>query len=79
MLVSNHCSFVDAAILVHSVRKPLRLVCHYYMSKAPLLKNVVSWLGCFSLAEGRSRLSDYCQEEIMKLLQSEKMSKENEE
>ena len=51
LLVSNHRSFLDAAILISSVPKSLRIPCHYYMGKTPVLREIVSRLGCFPLAE----------------------------
>ena len=62
VLVSNHRSFLDAAILVFFVPKPLHILCHYYMSQTPILQNIVSWLGCFALEESRWRQRKFFQQ-----------------
>ena len=62
ILVSNHRSFLDAAILVSSVPKSLRIACHYYMGKTPILREIVSWLGCFPLAEPQHRQRKFFQQ-----------------
>ena len=55
LLVSNHRSFLDAAILVSSVPKSLRLACHHYMGRTPILREIVAGLGCFPLAKPEYR------------------------
>ena len=62
ILVSNHRSFLDAAILVSSVPKSLRIACHYYMGKTPVLREIVAGLGCFPLAEPEYRQRKFFQQ-----------------
>ncbi|TVQ46072.1 MAG: 1-acyl-sn-glycerol-3-phosphate acyltransferase [Gloeocapsa sp. DLM2.Bin57] len=55
LVVSNHRSFMDALILMQALQKPLRIACHYYMGQVPILKELVSSLGCFPLAKPNQR------------------------
>ncbi|MGF1541423.1 MAG: lysophospholipid acyltransferase family protein [Pleurocapsa sp.] len=55
IVISNHRSFLDAAILIKTLPYPLRIACHHYMGKTPLLKEIIHALGCFPLAETKQR------------------------
>ena len=50
IVISNHRSFLDAALLLEAIPGSLRIACHHFMGKTPGLKQFVSWLGCFPLA-----------------------------
>ncbi|VEP11747.1 Phospholipid/glycerol acyltransferase [Hyella patelloides LEGE 07179] len=50
IVISNHRSFLDAALLISSVPYELRIACHHYMGQTPGLKEFVNLLGCFPLA-----------------------------
>jgi len=49
LVVSNHRSFMDAPLLMASVNRPVRFACHHYMSRVPVMREVVNSLGCFPL------------------------------
>jgi 1-acyl-sn-glycerol-3-phosphate acyltransferase len=59
IVVSNHRSFLDAAILIQALNQPLRIACHHYMGKTPILREMVDLLGCFPLAEAQHRQKDF--------------------
>lgn len=62
MVVSNHRSFMDALILIQALQKPLRIVCHHYMGQMPILRELVTSLGCFPLAKPAQRSRKFLQE-----------------
>ncbi len=49
IVVSNHRSFLDPFVVMAALNRSVRFACHRYMSRVPLLKNMVQGLGCFSL------------------------------
>lgn len=49
IVVSNHRSFMDAAVLIDTIDTPLRIACHHYMEQTPILRDLIHWLGCFAL------------------------------
>jgi 1-acyl-sn-glycerol-3-phosphate acyltransferase len=49
LLVSNHRSFLDAMVLIAGANHPIRFACHRYMSQVPVLRDVVTRMGCFPL------------------------------
>lgn len=49
VIVSNHRSFLDPALLMVSVNQSIRFACHRYMAQVPLLRDVVTQMGAFSL------------------------------
>lgn len=55
IVVSNHRSFLDAPILIDTIPNPLRIACHHYMGQTPVVREVVTALGCFPLAEADRR------------------------
>jgi 1-acyl-sn-glycerol-3-phosphate acyltransferase len=55
LVVSNHRSFMDAAILIEVVARPLRIACHHYMGKTPILRDILPLLGGFPLADPQQR------------------------
>jgi 1-acyl-sn-glycerol-3-phosphate acyltransferase len=59
IVISNHRSFLDAAILIHTLPQPLRIACHHYMGKTPFLREIVNSLGCFPLAEIQQRQQQF--------------------
>ncbi len=55
IVVSNHRSFLDAALLIQALRMPVRIACHHYMGQTPFLREMVQLLGCLPLAEPAQR------------------------
>ncbi len=55
IVISNHRSFLDAAILIKTLPYPLRIACHHYMGETPFLREIINSLGCFPLAESKQR------------------------
>lgn len=49
LVVSNHRSLLDAPVLMAAIGCPVRFVCHYYMSQAPLLRQITALMGAFPL------------------------------
>ncbi|MDX2098119.1 MAG: lysophospholipid acyltransferase family protein [Leptolyngbyaceae cyanobacterium bins.59] len=58
LVVSNHRSFMDAPLLMAATDRPIRFACHHYMSQVPLMRDLVTQLGCFPLeAAGQGQQS----------------------
>src|SRR4028118_922357 len=55
LVVSNHRSFMDAPILMAALGHPIRIACHHYMGQVPVMREIVSQLGCFPLSEPEHR------------------------
>jgi 1-acyl-sn-glycerol-3-phosphate acyltransferase len=53
LLVCNHVSFMDALIIMGSVRRPVRFVMHYRIFKAPLLSFVFRAAKAIPIAGGK--------------------------
>lgn len=59
VVVSNHRSFLDPAVLMVALGRPLRTACHHYMGNVPGMREAVRALGCFPLAARGDRRSDF--------------------
>ena len=59
IVISNHRSFLDAAILIATLPYPLRIACHHYMGKTPFLREIINSLGCFPMAESKQRQKQF--------------------
>ncbi|ERN40821.1 1-acyl-sn-glycerol-3-phosphate acyltransferase [Rubidibacter lacunae KORDI 51-2] len=59
VVVSNHRSFMDPALLMVGLQKSLRTACHHYMNEVPVMREFVRVLGCFPLAAPGDRRSDF--------------------
>ncbi|MEW5860489.1 MAG: lysophospholipid acyltransferase family protein [Cyanobacteriota bacterium] len=55
VVVSNHRSFMDAPLLMAALNHPIRIACHHYMGKVPMMREIVKQLGCFPLKEPEYR------------------------
>jgi 1-acyl-sn-glycerol-3-phosphate acyltransferase len=49
LVVSNHRSFMDAPLLMAAIDRPIRFACHHYMGQVPVMREIVTRLGCFPL------------------------------
>lgn len=70
LVVSNHRSFMDAPLLMAAVERPIRFACHHYMGQVPLLREVVTRLGCFPLDAPKQRRQTFFHQ-AAQLLQSQ--------
>ena len=55
ILISNHRSIFDAPLLMAAMNRTVRFACHYYMSRVPLLREMVTTMGAFPLDAPRQR------------------------
>jgi 1-acyl-sn-glycerol-3-phosphate acyltransferase len=72
LVVSNHRSFMDAPLLMAATRRPIRFACHHYMGQVPVMREVVTKLGCFPLETSHHRQHSFFQQAIA-LLQTQQM------
>lgn len=49
LMIANHRSFLDAPLLMAAAAQPVHFACHHYMAQVPVMRSVVSALGCFPL------------------------------
>lgn len=68
VVVSNHRGFMDAPLLMAALGHPIRIACHHYMGNVPMLREIVTQLGCFPLQEPESRQQAFF-EQATRLLQ----------
>ncbi|MDM9385103.1 1-acyl-sn-glycerol-3-phosphate acyltransferase [Chlorogloeopsis sp. ULAP01] len=59
LVVSNHRSFMDAPILMSALSSPIRFACHHYMSQVPIMREIVTGLGCFPLEADQKRQQSF--------------------
>lgn len=64
LVVSNHRSFMDAPILIAAVERPIRFACHHYMGQVPVMREIVTELGCFPLEAAPSRQQGFFQQAL---------------
>ena len=72
LIVSNHRSLLDAPLLMAAMNRPVRFACHYYMSRVPLLREMVSAMGAFPLDVPRKRQTHFFQQSV-ELLRSKQI------
>ena len=70
VVVSNHRSFLDAAILIKALNHPVRVACHHYMGELPLLRDMINLLGCVPLDASGSGQHHFLQQ-AHQILQSQ--------
>ncbi|MEX0272393.1 lysophospholipid acyltransferase family protein [Leptolyngbyaceae cyanobacterium UHCC 1019] len=61
LVVGNHRSFMDAPLLMTAVQRPIRFACHHYMGEVPVLREMVTKLGCFPLGSPDQRQQSFFQ------------------
>jgi 1-acyl-sn-glycerol-3-phosphate acyltransferase len=59
VMVSNHRSFMDAPLLMAAIDRPIRFACHHYMGQVPLMRDIVTRLGCFPLDTPNQRRQSF--------------------
>lgn len=62
LVVSNHRSLLDAPLLMAAMNRPVRFVCHYYMSRVPVLREMVSAMGAIPLEAPQKRQTQFFQQ-----------------
>ncbi|NJN56471.1 MAG: 1-acyl-sn-glycerol-3-phosphate acyltransferase [Leptolyngbyaceae cyanobacterium SL_5_9] len=70
LVVSNHRSFMDAPLLMAALDRPIRFACHHYMGQVPLMREVVTRLGCFPLDAPQQRQQTFF-DQATRLLQTQ--------
>lgn len=59
LVISNHRSFMDAPVLMAALHRPIRFACHHYMGQVPVMREVVTSLGCFPLDAPQERQQSF--------------------
>jgi 1-acyl-sn-glycerol-3-phosphate acyltransferase len=62
LVVSNHRSFMDAPLLMAATGRSIRFACHHYMGQVPVMRDVVTKLGCFPLETPDHRQQSFFQQ-----------------
>ncbi|MCU0551812.1 MAG: 1-acyl-sn-glycerol-3-phosphate acyltransferase [Leptolyngbya sp. Prado105] len=64
LVVSNHRSVMDALLLMNAIERPIRFACHHYMGQVPVMREVVTQLGCFPLESDKHRQASFFHQAI---------------
>ncbi len=59
LIVSNHRSFMDVAVLMKALDQPIHFACHHYMRQVPLISELVDQLGFLPLDQPKERYSNF--------------------
>ena len=59
LIVSNHRSLLDPPLLMTAISRPVRFVCHHYMSQVPLLQQAIALMGAFPLEADQRRQTSF--------------------
>jgi 1-acyl-sn-glycerol-3-phosphate acyltransferase len=59
LVVSNHRSFMDAALLMAALKLPIHFACHHYMGRVPIMGEIVDRLGFLPLDEPKQRYNTF--------------------
>jgi 1-acyl-sn-glycerol-3-phosphate acyltransferase len=59
LVVSNHRSVMDAFVLMVALNRPIAFACHHYMGQVPLLREIVTQMGCFPLDDPQHRQQSF--------------------
>lgn len=59
VVVSNHRSVLDAPLLMAAIERPIRFACHHYMGQVPVMREIVTQLGCFPLESSNQRQNSF--------------------
>lgn len=64
IVISNHRSLFDAPLLMAAMNRSVRFACHYYMSRVPVLREMVSAMGAFPLDAPHARQKSFFQKSV---------------
>ncbi|MBM0743260.1 1-acyl-sn-glycerol-3-phosphate acyltransferase [Phormidium sp. CLA17] len=59
LVIGNHRSFMDAPLLMSAIKRPIRFACHHYMGEVPIMREVITKLGCFPLGAPDQRQQSF--------------------
>ncbi|NJM49328.1 MAG: 1-acyl-sn-glycerol-3-phosphate acyltransferase [Alkalinema sp. RU_4_3] len=59
LIVSNHRSAMDVAVLMAALNQPIHFACHHYMRQVPLLGEMMDQLGFLPLDEPKARYGHF--------------------
>jgi 1-acyl-sn-glycerol-3-phosphate acyltransferase len=59
LVVSNHRSFMDVAVLMNALNLPIHFACHHYMGQVPIFGDMVTQLGFLPLDEPKQRYNTF--------------------
>jgi 1-acyl-sn-glycerol-3-phosphate acyltransferase len=59
LVVSNHRSFMDVAVLMAALNLPIHFACHHYMGRVPIFGELVTQLGFLPLDEPKQRYNTF--------------------
>ncbi len=59
LVVSNHRSFMDAALLMAALNRPIHFACHHYMGQVPLMGDLINQLGFLPLDSPKQRCHSF--------------------
>jgi 1-acyl-sn-glycerol-3-phosphate acyltransferase len=59
LVVSNHRSVMDAALLMAALNMPIHFACHHYMGQVPLIGDLITQLGFLPLDKPKQRCNSF--------------------
>ncbi len=59
LIVSNHRSAMDVAVLMAALNRPIHFACHHYMRQVPLIGEMLNQLGFLPLDAPKDRYSSF--------------------
>lgn len=59
LVVSNHRSFMDVAVLMAALNLPIHFACHHYMGQVPLMGELMTQMGFLPLDEPKQRYNTF--------------------
>ena len=59
LIVSNHRSFMDVAVLMKALDRPIHFACHHFMRQVPLVSELIDQLGFLALDKPKERYSSF--------------------
>ena len=69
IVISNHRSLYDAPLLMTAINRSVRFACHYYMSRVPVMREMVTAMGAFPLDAPHARQKSFFRKSV-RLLES---------